>query len=302
MKKEWLTDAIGGIDDADLEITDEVRDAAPRQLRERTRNRRILILAAVCVFLMAVGFTHDYVMEFLGDVGFGKEDRMAENEQGTVILLDQMGICYVTFNPKDVRIPLRNIHGKILKAKQEIKQKIERAEKEPYWRAVNSFAYNGVVGGIESAEAGAEYVGYKPLRVPKPDLDENIGGGGYSVIGDEKTAEIQIIELASHYGNRADGITAGTTTLLYTDKYPTSADYTQRYAFDAVSGVEMEKRTVVENNREFIVVTGLSYDGENMQSVAFWMEDKVIYILTLTWRKDMQEEAERVLLSWMRSF
>lgn len=305
MKKEDLTDAMVGIYESDLVEVDEVRNA-PRLtvVRGGAWKKRVLVLVAVCVFILAAGFTYEYLLRFEGGIELSETN--ADEGGATSGYL-------TTVKAKDAVIAWGDLTGDIQNVLPDLADQLARAALIPRQSEPNEITENpdypeGIERTFATASDAAAFIGYAGLKTPVVDL----GNGSRSKVyisgmqGEQLPWEVKVL---IDHGEADSGIYAYTTiqlniadVLMAEGRNGEDDVLTNGYFFSRLQPDNLTLESVEVNGREFKVVKGREFTDGAMGTLVSWIENKVMYTLWIIWPEDQAEAADAAMLAWMQSF
>lgn len=303
MKKEDLADAMDGLYESDLVEVDEVRNA-PRLtvVRGGAWKKRVWILVAVFVFVMASGFAYRYLMDFAGNVTLDDKNE----PDGTT----RSGYL-VTVKAEDAVISWNDMTGEIQNTIPDLAEQLARAASIPRQSEPNEISSNpdyreGIERIFSSASEASAFVGYSGLKIPVV----NLGNGSRSKVyidgvqGKQLPAKVTIL---IDHGEAESGIYAYTTIEMNISEVMLTqirddAVVASGYYFSRLQSDNLTLESVEVNGREFKVVKGRELTESSMGTLVSWIENKAIYTLWIIWPEDQIEAADAAMLAWMQSF
>ncbi|MBO4627879.1 MAG: hypothetical protein J5645_07875 [Lachnospiraceae bacterium] len=305
MKKEDLADAVGGICESDLIEVDEVRNA-PRLtvVRGGSWKKRMWILVAVCVFVLATGFACKYLMNYTGKVELD-EKQTPDGETRSGYLM--------TVKAKDAMISWSELTGEIQNILPDLADQLARAALIPRQSEPNEITNNpdypeGIERTFATASDAAAFIGYAGLKTPVVDL----GNGSRSKVyisgsqGEQLPWEVKV---SIDHGEADSGIYAYTTiqlniadVLMAEGRNGEDDVLTNGYYFSRLQPDDLTLESVEVNGREFKVVKGRELTDAAMGTLVSWIENRALYTLWIIWPEEQAEAANAAMLSWMQSF
>lgn len=305
--KECLMDAVGNVNEEMLSEVEKLRAGAG--LKVRGGWRKWALPLAACALLFIGSLTTYAVLNSGGILETGKEKPT-----------DQTNNTYKFSVSEDIRIPMAEIHGDVVKVTTEME---ERFQKQELW----SSTYPGWQQlPFETEEEALTFIGYKKMNfphlngTPKQISVEALGNPSYAMevnriaeekgISQEEAAnfvdiesegmqEVKLASIRLYAEYQTD------STLSYTSVAILNTEYASENA--AVSGiawngVDFTSHTHVENGREFYVMNAEGFQSEWLSQEVYWQENNVIYILRLHYQEQDQKQADEVMLEWMNAF
>ncbi len=309
--RDRLTDAIGNVNE---EMLSEVAELRNKVISKPTGAwRKWALPLAACVVLMIGGLTTYAVLSSGGTLE-------TEKEKPT----DRTNSAYTFSVSGDIRIPMSEIKGDVVKLTEEMKERFKKHD------AIYSSTYAGwrqlPFATVEDAKA---YIGYDKINFPQlsavPDqvyveamgnpagkmeamdgaaMEGTLPGGEHYVVAGEGESDLEVklvsIRLEAEYQtDKTKSTLSYTSTASLSTEYDTADSGIRGIAWD---GVDFTSRMQTENGREFYVLNATGFESGWLSQQVFWQENNVIYQLFLHYKEQDQKQADKVMLEWMNAF
>lgn len=309
--KDRLTDAIGNVNEEMLSEVDELRNKTAS--KPIVTWRKWALPLAACALLMIGGLTTYAVLSSGGTLETGKDKPT-----------DKTNSAYKFSVSEDVRIPMSEIKGDVVKLTEEMKERFKKHD------AIYSSTYAGwrqlPFATVEDAKA---YIGYDKMNFPQlsavPDqvyveamgnpagkmeamdgaaMEGTLPGGEHYVVAGEGESDLEVklvsIRLEAEYQtDKTKSTLSYTSTASLSTEYDTADSGIRGIAWD---GVDFTSRMQTENGREFYVMNATGFESGWLSQQVFWQENNVIYHLFLHYKEQDQKQADKVMLEWMNAF
>ena len=305
--KECLMDAVGNVDEEMLSEVEKLRDGAG--LKVRGGWRKWALPLAACALLLIGSLTTYAVLNSGGMLETGKDKPT-----------DQTNSTYKFSVSEDIRIPMKEIHGDVVKLTAEME---ERFQKQEPW----SSTYPGWLKlPFETEEEALTFIGYKKMNfphlngTPKQISVEALGNPVYAMevnkiaqekgisqeeaanfvdIESEEMQNVKLVSLRLYAEYQTESTVNYTSTAILNTEY---ADENTGISGIAWNGVDFTSHMQIENGREFYVMNAEGFAGEWLGQQVFWQENNVLYLLHLRYKEQDQKQADEVMLEWMNAF
>ena len=305
--KECLMDAVGNVDEEMLSEVEKLRAGAG--LKVRGGWRKWALPLAACALLLIGSLTTYAVLNSGGMLETGKDKPT-----------DQTNSTYKFSVSEDIRIPMKEIHGDVVKLTAEME---ERFQKQEPW----SSTYPGWLKlPFETEEEALTFIGYKKMNfphlngTPKQISVEALGNPVYAMevnriaqekgisqeeaanfvdIESEEMQNVKLVSLRLYAEYQTESTLNYTSTAILNTEY---ADENTGISGIAWNGVDFTSHMQIENGREFYVMNAEGFAGEWLGQQVFWQENNVLYLLHLRYKEQDQKQADEVMLEWMNAF
>ena len=305
--KECLMDAVGNVNEEMLSEVEKLRAGAG--LKVRGGWRKWALPLAACALLLIGSLTTYAVLNSGGMLETGKDKPT-----------DQTNSTYKFSVSEDIRIPMKEIHGDVVKLTAEME---ERFQKQEPW----SSTYPGWLKlPFETEEEALTFIGYKKMNfphlngTPKQISVEALGNPVYAMevnkiaqekgisqeeaanfvdIESEEMQNVKLVSLRLYAEYQTESTLNYTSTAILNTEY---ADENTGISGIAWNGVDFTSHMQIENGREFYVMNAEGFAGEWLGQQVFWQENNVLYLLHVRYKEQDQKQADEVMLEWMNAF
>lgn len=307
MTKESLMDAVGSVKEEMLSEVEKLRNDTT--VKSRRSWRKWALPLAACALLLIGSLTTYAVLNSGGMLETGKDKPT-----------DQTNSTYKFSVSEDIRIPMKEIHGDVVKLTAEMEERFHQQDglSSTYagWQRVP----------FDTEEEALTFIGYGKMNfphlssTPKQVYVEALGNPAYALeveriadesgisrdeaayVVDKDSEEMQKVKLVS-IRLYAEYQTESTVN------YISTAILTTEYSFEnsgiigiAWNGVDFTSHMQIENGREFYVMNAEGFAGEWLGKQVFWQENNVIYYLHVRYKIQDEKQADEVMLEWMNAF
>ena len=309
--KDCLTDAIGNVSEEMLSEVEELRSRAASKPAGAWKKWALPL--AACALLMIGGLTTYAVLSSGGTLETGKDKST-----------DKTNTAYKFSVSEDIRIPMSEIQGDVVKLTEEMKERFKSHD------AIYSSTYAGWRQvPFATLEEGLTYIGYDKMNFPQlsaaPDqvyveamgnpvwqnqLTDGVAQEGtlpsgehYVIVGEgEQDPEVNLVSIrleAQYQTGKTESTLSYTSTARLSTEFDAADSGIRGIAWD---GVDFTSRMQTENGREFYVMNATGFESGWLSQQVFWQENNVIYQLFLHYKEQDQKQADKVMLEWMNAF
>ena len=307
MTKESLMDAVGSVKEEMLSEVEKLRNDTT--VKSRGSWRKWALPLTACALLLIGSLTTYAVLNSGGMLEAGKDKPT-----------DQTNSTYKFSVSEDIRIPMKEIHGDVVKLTAEMEERFHQQDglSSTYagWQRVP----------FDTEKEALTFIGYGKMNfphlsnTPKQVYVEALGNPAYALEVERIADESGISRDEAAYAVDKDSEEMQKVKLvsirLYAEyqtestvNYTSTAILTTEYSFEnsgitgiAWNGVDFTSHMQIENGREFYVMNAEGFAGEWLGKQVFWQENNVIYYLHVRYKIQDEKQANEVMLEWMNAF
>ncbi len=307
MTKESLMDAVGSVKEEMLSEVEKLRNDTT--VKSRGSWRKWALPLTACALLLIGSLTTYAVLNSGGMLETGKDKPT-----------DQTNSTYKFSVSEDIRIPMKEIHGDVVKLTAEMEERFRQQD------GLSSTYAGWQRREFATEEEALTFIGYDKMNLPhlsgmpKQIYVEALGNPVYAMevkriadesgismdeaaytvdIESEEMQKVKLVSIRLYAEYQTESTVNYTSTAILNTEY---ADENTGISGIAWNGVEFTSHIQIENGREFYVMNAEGFAGEWLGQQVFWQENNVLYLLHLRYKEQDKKQADEVMLEWMNAF